>query len=97
MQEFGFGGYRMAKLDDLLSTREPFPHRGLEAEEWVAALRVLADSVLVNDKRVLSCRVRESGNLLLIQTGVIQGACYGGGEWALLERQSEGWIVSEVI
>lgn len=87
----------MEKIDELMITREPFPHLGLEAAEWVAALRVLADSLLVNDTRVLSCRIRDQGRLLLIQTGEIKGACYGGGAWVLMEKQVEEWAVTEVI
>jgi hypothetical protein len=86
----------VASLDDLLGKRPPPVALGLDATEWVAALGALVASPLVSDKRVLSCRVREPGNLLLVHTGEIKGPCYGGGEWVLLERQAEGWAVVEV-
>jgi hypothetical protein len=86
----------VASIDDVLGKRPPPSVVGLDAERWVAALRALADSPLVTDKRVLSCRVREPGNLLLVQTGEIRGPCYGWGEWVLLELRAEGWVVAEV-
>ncbi len=86
----------MASLEDLIGKWPPPAALGLPADEWVAALRVLAESPLVSDKRVLSCRVREPGNLLVVQTGEIKGPCYGWGEWVLLEQQAGAWVVAEV-
>lgn len=86
----------MANLDDLIGKHPPSSALGLPADEWVAALRALADSPLVSDKRVLCCRAREPGNLLVVQTGEIKGPCNGGGEWVLLEQQAGVWVVVDV-
>jgi hypothetical protein len=88
----------MARLDELLRQRATAPLVGLPVEELVAAFRALADSPAVKDKRVMLFGIREGGNLLMVQTGQILGACYGGGEWVLLEKDAKTgvWNVVDV-
>jgi hypothetical protein len=69
---------------------------GLSVEDLQDALRSLAQSAEVREKRVIACSVRTPGNLLLIQTGYQHGGCNGGGEWVLLQKAQTGWAVVEV-
>ncbi len=88
----------MSRIDDELDHRKMrvLNLDGLSVEDLQSALQALAQSAEVHDKRVISCCVRNPGDLLLIQTGYQHGGCNGGGDWVLLEKAESGWVVAEV-
>ncbi len=88
----------MSRIDDELDRRKVkvLDLNGLSVGELQNALQALERSADVRDKRVISCSIRNPGNLLLVQTGYQHGGCNGGGDYVLLERGESGWAVAEV-
>jgi hypothetical protein len=96
----------MPRIDDVLEDRptslgslrvKPYvPHLdGLPVSEVINALQALEKTSEVRDKRVLSCRIRNPGEVV-IQTGWAHGGCNGGGDWVLLVKGDDGWRVDGV-
>jgi hypothetical protein len=81
---------------EVLTERRLLTWCGLSTVDLSAALRAIAESDAVFDKRILNCRVAPPGEVLLVTTGAGHGGCSGGGCYVLLERAAVGWSVAEV-
>jgi hypothetical protein len=87
----------MSRIHDLRMKRgELLTWCGISPEDLAAALRVIAETPEIADKRILHCVVRKPGNLLLVETGEGHGGCMGSGYWVLMEKDDTSWKVAEV-
>jgi hypothetical protein len=84
----------VASLSDLFTRRFSGPVVGLSIDDLIDALRVVASMEGNLDKRVMSCRVTDSG-MVYVRTGEWPGPMAGGGANFLLKKTEEGWVVIE--
>jgi hypothetical protein len=97
----------MSRIDDELETRVirlgPLRPKmvetnldGLPVEEFCLALQALEKADEVHEKRIMFCRVCNSGDAILVETGQQHGGCNGGGLWVLLVKDQGNWRVDGV-